>query len=161
MTNNKRKIYQAELHSSITIPENENETRDELQCEGRFKGLILPDTFNYCGSFLTHGEKITWEKIFMHDWTQDERKRICWPGRERLAILIGVKPWQVTVYLQRLKKKGLLKMKRRMDKSSLYMLKNPPKKYMERTKAKLLTLKNRKSRLKNKDFLDRISRENV
>jgi len=111
---------------------------DELEYTGRARGfLIIPEEFIYAGNYLSHGEKMAWLAIFMHNWNPNPAYRVSWPGREKLAAILGVTPRQVTRYLDGLRQKGLLKTRRRLDKTSLYLLDDPPKEWMHDTKRKL------------------------
>lgn len=116
----------------------------ELQYEGRAKNfLIIPDEILYSSKHLSHGAKITWMAIFKHNWA-DLMERICWPGVERLATIVGVSGRQQQVYLKELKDKQLLLTKRRKDKTNLYVLLDPPVKWMKETKKNLAKLSNKK-----------------
>lgn len=143
----KRKaIYLKELAMSIR-ESREYSKGDELQYKGRASGfLILPDEFNYTGDHLSHGAKMTWMAIFMQNQDRDLNQRVSMPGREMLAILIDRSVRQVTTYLMELKRKGLLLTKGRKDKTSLYILCDPPKEWMRETKEKLKTLENKQTK---------------
>jgi hypothetical protein len=120
-------------------------TNDELRYSGRANGfLIVPDELIYSGRHLSPGEKVVWLAIFSHNWNPDPTYRVSWPSRERLALILGKSVRQVTNLLAGLRRKGLLKTKRRLDKSSLYLLDDPPQSWMEGTKKELEDLKKRK-----------------
>lgn len=116
-------------------------TSDQLRYEGRAKGfLIVPDELIYSGKQLSLGEKVVWLAIFLHNWNPDQSYRVSWPGRERLAIISGKSVRQVSNYLKGLKRKNLLQTIRRLDKPSLYLLKDPPAQWMVTTKKELNAL---------------------
>ena len=137
----RRGEFLKELASQMEAPEE----KDGMEYEGRAKGFQpVPDEICYVGGFLTPGERLCWLALHRHVWERDPEKAICWPGRERLALMIGVSPRQVTTYLNGLRRKGLLKSRRRQNKTSLYFLFDPPKSAMRKTKALLRELKKRK-----------------
>jgi hypothetical protein len=132
----KRDIYKEALTREI-CEENEIEPQPPLEYKGRrTRFLMVPAEFVYSGNHLTFGEKLTWLAIFSHDW----RQKACWPGRDRLATLLGVKPRTISKYTKGLRKKGCLLEKRRMNMTSLYVLRNPPPKWMKETQRKLRML---------------------
>ena len=143
-------IFRKEIAKSMRENQGYSE-RDELEYKGRASGfVVLPDEFTYTGGHLSHGAKMTWIAIFRHNYSQDPTYRVSWPGRERLAILICRSVRQVTTYLMELKEKGLLLTQRRKDKTSYYLLYDPPIEWMKETKEKIETLKikqKRKSKL--------------
>lgn len=106
--------------------------------------LVTFDEVNYAGKFMTHVEVRLWKAIFMHNWNPDPSYRVSWPGRKRLAILIGKSPDRVSRTIGTLKRKGLLLWKRRLGKSSLYVLKDPPVEWSRTTKRKLAKLDRRR-----------------
>lgn len=133
---------------------------DRLKYTGRAQGfLIVPDELIYSGRHLSPGEKVLWLAIFLHNWAHDPVFRVSWPGRERLAIISGKSVRQVTNYLGGLRRKGLLRTIRRLDKPSLYLLNDPPKVWMEATKKELADLKRRK-KAERQNTINGIEEEN-
>lgn len=129
----KQDTYKDALTREI-CEENQVEPQPSLEYKGkRTRFLMVPAEFVYCGNHLTLGEKLTWLAIFSHDW----RQKVCWPGRKRLAVMLGVKPRTISKYTKGLRKKGCLLVKRRMNMTSLYVLRNPPSKWMKETERKL------------------------
>jgi hypothetical protein len=161
--NAKREVCRRELADSF--PATEAQKPDELRYSGRAKAfLIVPDELVLSGKALTHGAKIMWMAIFKHNWRTDPRTRISWPGRERLAAICGIRPRQATKYLNELRRKGLLRTKRRFDKSSLYLLADPPKSWMWRTRRELELVKRaqrERSEARRRAELEAFSRQNV
>ena len=103
----------------------------------RGKGfLIIPQELVWAGRNLSHGERMTWLAIFQHNWTKDQTERVSWPGRKKLAVMLGISVRQLTTYLDGLKRKGLLKSKRRANNTNLYLLKDPLKVWMRETERK-------------------------
>ena len=137
----KQKKYRKELARMVYHKHRIEPPSDELGYEGRATGfLIIPDEFIYAGDHLSHGEKMTWLAIFKHNWAPDPTYRVSWPGRETLGVIIGASVRQVTRYLQGLREKGLLLSRRRLDKTSLHVLKDPPRTWMNDTLRKLKRL---------------------
>jgi hypothetical protein len=145
--NRKRANYLKELAQNIR--ENNGArppaANEELEYAGRAQGfLVIPDELIFSGKHLSPGEKIVWLAIFLHNWNQNPLLRVSWPGRERLSVISGKSIRQVTYYLGRLKRKKLLMTRRRLGKSSLYLLNDPPESWMGDTKKELDALKKRK-----------------
>lgn len=123
-----------ETIEQIVTEEEARQPKEGLSVPDRFeKCLIVPDEQIKCGTFLTHGEYRLWQEIFHHDWEKDEKKRVCWPGKETLAILMGVSTRQLETYLRGLKDKELLTISRRRGMTTYYHLLDIPKKYMLKT----------------------------
>lgn len=142
-----RSVFHRELAMSIYRREGIDplSMSDELRYTGRAKGfLIVPDELIYSGKHLSPGEKVIWLAIFLHNWNRDPTFRVSWPGRERLAIISGKSVRQVTNCLGGLRRKGLLKTMRRLDRPSLYLLKDPPQLWMAEIQKELVDLKKRK-----------------
>jgi hypothetical protein len=135
-----RSVFRRELALRVYEKEGINPplTVDELRYNGRSKGfLVVPTEFVFSSRHLSLGEKAVWLAIFLHNWNPDPTYRVSWPGRERLALIVGKSVRQVSTYLGGLRKKGLLKTKRRLDRTSLYLLWDPPQRWMEETKKEL------------------------
>lgn len=118
---------------------------NELRYQGRARGfLVIPNELIFSGNHLSLGEKVTWIAIFLHNWNPDPLYRVSWPGRERLALIIGKSVRQVSTYLAGLRRKNLLLTKRRLDRPSLYLLMDPPLRWMNETKRELAVLRSNK-----------------
>ena len=70
------------------------------------------------------------------------------PSRERLGIILGVGKRQVSTYLKGLESKRLLLRMLRPNQTTRYILKDPPKEWMEETKRKIAEQKAERARQK-------------
>ena len=110
---------------------------DELKYKGRAQGfIILPDDMAYISKRLTDTEFRLWVVLKKHAWTMKtahgQIRRDCWPGRKRLAIMLGKSIKTIQRAIGELEKKGLLKVNRngnRKGKPNIYTLVDPPKKW--------------------------------
>jgi hypothetical protein len=124
-------------------------TNEEFLYVGRARGfLVLRDEILYSGNHLTHGERWTWVAIFLHDWRPEGQRWRAFPSRERLGIIVGVGKRQVSTYLKGLEEKGLLLRMLRPNQTTRYILKDPPKEWMEETKRKIAEQKAEKHKKK-------------
>lgn len=136
----KRRQYKKELARSIYMRHRMNPptTGDELEYTGRAKDFfVVLDKLIYSQKYLPHSEAMTWLAIFSHNKDCNPTYRVSWPGRERLAIILGKSVGQVSRYLRGLKEKKLLLMQQRPNKTALYLLNDPPKEWMEETLKEL------------------------
>ena len=119
--------------------EREKVNKDNFEYAGRAKGfLIIPDEVVFAGKHMSHGMVRLWIAIFKHNWAKDEKERICWPGRERLGLMAGVKVDQVDRIIKDLQKERLLTVTKRWGGlTNLYTLHDPPKEWMEETFAEI------------------------
>jgi hypothetical protein len=68
---------------------------------------------------LSHGAKIAYALLLSYAWQQDR----CFPGQDKLASDMGVERKAVIRYLQELKNKGVIRVRRRgMGKTNVYFL---------------------------------------
>ncbi|MGE5193853.1 MAG: helix-turn-helix domain-containing protein [Deltaproteobacteria bacterium] len=68
---------------------------------------------------LSHGAKIAYALLLSYAWQQDR----CFPGQDKLAADMGVERKAVIRYLQELKNKGVIRVRRRgMGKTNVYFL---------------------------------------
>lgn len=124
-------------------------TNEEFLYVGRARGfLVLRDEIIYSGNKLSHGEKWTWVAIFLHDWRPEGQRWRAFPSRERLGIILGVGKRQVSTYLKGLESKRLLLRMLRPNQTTRYILKDPPKEWMEETKRKIAEQKAEKHKKK-------------
>jgi hypothetical protein len=88
----------------------------------------VPNDIIYSGKRLTPGEFRLWVTIRSHCKKHPEGGyEGCWPGRRRLALILGISDVQVSNLVSRLKGKGLLEVKARgQGRTSLYYLQDPP-----------------------------------
>lgn len=117
----------------------EDSKKWNLEYDGRTKGfLIIPDELIFSGEFLSHGAKMMWISIFKHNWSLKRKHRLCYPGRERLALMNGISIVQADRYINELKKKRILETKIRYgQKTNLYILHDPPVEWMKKTRKEL------------------------
>ena len=140
----KRQEYKKELAKMVYRKNGMNppDEGDEFRYEGRANGfLTIPMELIYTGEELSHGAFRLWLILFRHNWDEDPAYRVSWPGRERLAALMGVSTRQVSDYLKELKEAGLLFSRRRLDNTNLCVLHDPKFEWME---AKIRELKEKK-----------------
>lgn len=126
--------------------EKQEANKDNFKYEGRAKGfLIIPDEVVYAGKHMSHGMVRLWLAIFKHNWAKDEKERVCWPGRERLGLMAGIKVDQVDRIIKDLIRKKLLTVTKRWGGlTNLYTLHDPPKEWMEETLAEIEKARERK-----------------
>ena len=111
--------------------------------------LVTFDEINYVGNHMTHLEVRLWKAIFMCNWNPDPAYRASWPGRKWLSLVVGISKGRISAGIGQLVKKDLLRWKRRLGKSSLYVLKDPPEAWSKAVKREIEKAKRRRLRKKN------------
>jgi len=135
----KQEIYKRELAKPV-YDENGIEP-SSLEYAGRSKDfLIVPDEVVFAGRHLSHGEARLWTCIFSFIRKTDPDFRVCFPGRAKLSLLLGITPRQTSTLLEGLRRKNLLLTKKRLGLTSIYVLRDPPKSWLLDMHRKLRSL---------------------
>jgi hypothetical protein len=138
----------------------QEETAEPVRPQGERRtfegGVFLPKSLVYAGENLTHGEfRLMAILLSFSGKRPDGNYQGCWPGREGLALRMGISETQVSNLLCRLKKKGLLVIKPRgQGKTNIYYPKAPPISWKEDVDKNIFVAK-----MKKKEKLEREYRE--
>lgn len=133
-----------------------------LQREGREAEdvVFIPKSLVYAGEKLTHGEFRLMVSILsfsgkLHQNRYKDRYKGCWPGRKRLALMMGISETSVSILSRRLKEKRLLLIKPRgQGKTNLFYPQAPPETWEAGVKEKIELAKREK-----KEQIERECRE--
>jgi hypothetical protein len=114
----------------------------------------VPEDLIFAGKHLSHGEVRLWIAIRSHCGRKDEHSYTrCWPGRERLAMMIGISKTQTSSLIGKLKQKNLLRTRHRgLGKPNDYFLYDPPKNWASETWRKINRAKEQRLSEKKKSY---------
>ena len=97
---------------------------DTLENESKIEDfIIVAKALLFTAGHLSAPARFLYFVLFCHDWEPSERKRVCWPGGRRLAILMRCGRTQLSGYLKELRTTGLLLSKSQPNKPSRQLLK--------------------------------------
>lgn len=122
------------------IREKHSETKPDLKYRGRLSGFVMvPDEVTYAGENLSHAEFRLWILLRKHCREEDGIRHKAWPGRERLAEMMGIKSlYRISNLIKSLEEKGLLDVERLyLGRPNHYTVKDPPRRWLREMKIRL------------------------
>lgn len=145
----KKKLYGKNALEKPEILRSPRRDEGDLYYEGNFT-IGVPEELIFASNKLSHAEIRLWITIRRHCKRKNEEEyERCWPGRERLAMMMGISETQVSIHISRLKGKGLLDVRYKgLGRTNDYFLKDPPKMWYRETISKIKKAKERKEKNK-------------
>jgi hypothetical protein len=120
--------------------QSEEKDKSDLKYKGRLSGfVIVPDEVTYAGENLTHAEFRLWIILRKHAREKDGIRQHAFPGRKRLARMMGIKSlYRISNLIKSLEDKGIIEVERRyLGNPNRYTVKDPPRNWQREMKKEL------------------------